>query len=1215
MEASERQSNDATTADETPLEPVDVDHSTGSTTEPPKQQHDGGSVSVVSGMTDPASLEGQHMHLAEHQSLLQPMLVDVPKQVILPDENDVEEVASDTPETTEPLIVTTTPPSGDTGCTVSMSAMPDPPPALQVEASGPGPHTNSAEGAAAATAAAATAEAASEDGLDDYIRSPEVQNAIVERSPGGRYVRFMEKLGSGASKDVYRAYDTQEGIEVAWNVVNLSGVPKMERNRIVNEVRLLERLHHHNIISFHGSWVNRERQEVNFVTEILSSGTLKSFINKVQVIRWKIAKRWGFQILKGLEYLHSQDPPVIHRDLKCESIFINGTSGDLRIGDLGLSTVHRNGRVLSVLGTPEFMAPDMYEEHSYDEKVDIYAFGMCMLEIFTQEIPYSECNNPAQIYKKVSNGEPPEVLTRIQSHHAREFVKLCLGYKDENGKYVRPSASELLKHPFLDKRQNDDDEVVVEPPLRERAITEAAGESASTAPTSTPAVKRTPSANGASHQQQANQAIPSPAPPIRKRGPSMNSLDDEDGDQFEDMPQSETNMRKVKVMMGRGQEWKEEEDEPRVEDSVRSVDGSVMSSDTQTKNSATQASIQGEKVPTVTPGVTPQHSPPAKQHYLVAAAVIENEGPNVRPYADDILKLVVTLPVDGQTQNVQFDFHLVEDDPVQVAKEMVKELGIPQAAVLEISETISGLARAARMKQDKYTMRMRSAQNHMQPQHGQHGVAQPQHGVAQPQQVQGQGQMYDGPQEIPQNMSGQSPVPDYAAATTMPSAPQPHGIPEPGVPTQNQPGAQQPVYVQAAPYGQPYLPNDGQLQQQQQQVHPQVVQHQPPPHHAIHHQQIAPNLVVPGQQPHMQGHHLLPTQSQGIAPRQAAQSSPPMSQPAHAGQQAPVAQAPVAHTPAPALDQNVAGPVQGQASAPQRAAAPASTGQFSQTAATAQGQPSMPREGCGLPPAPPHTRNPPRQANSNPEINAPVASGLGNRAVSTGSSAILSSSSEPHVPRQIVNGDSGSSSFYDDESDSDDEGLSEELRKLDEDYQKNLQRANRVFHNRMDNLQRSQVEREAQHQKNLEKHEKERAEFEKRRAQEEEQQHKRMEQLQREWDERRQTLAQHKRKHHGHGHGPNGTKLLSRQVQGNGSHPKVENPEPPVAPSQPGHMRSALANPASVNQTQSQQQQPGHTRSVSSLSAARDSGQSTSLPTTTDHWQPQAQPQTGSSGR
>ena len=52
------------------------------------------------------------------------------------------------------------------------------------------------------------------------------------------------------------------------------------------------------------------------------------------------------------------------------------------------------------IGTPEFMAPEMYEE-SYDEKVDVYAFGMCLLEMATGEYPYMECTNPAQIYRKV----------------------------------------------------------------------------------------------------------------------------------------------------------------------------------------------------------------------------------------------------------------------------------------------------------------------------------------------------------------------------------------------------------------------------------------------------------------------------------------------------------------------------------------------------------------------------------------------------------------------------------------------------------------------------------------------------------------------------------------------------------------------------------------------------------------------------------------------
>ena len=54
------------------------------------------------------------------------------------------------------------------------------------------------------------------------------------------------------------------------------------------------------------------------------------------------------------------------------------------------------------VGTPEFMAPEMYEE-KYDESVDVYAFGMCMLEMATGEYPYMECDNPAQIFRRVTS--------------------------------------------------------------------------------------------------------------------------------------------------------------------------------------------------------------------------------------------------------------------------------------------------------------------------------------------------------------------------------------------------------------------------------------------------------------------------------------------------------------------------------------------------------------------------------------------------------------------------------------------------------------------------------------------------------------------------------------------------------------------------------------------------------------------------------------------
>lgn len=55
----------------------------------------------------------------------------------------------------------------------------------------------------------------------------------------------------------------------------------------------------------------------------------------------EVLKRWAWQVLQGLVYLHGHNPPIIHRDLKCDNIFVNGTSGVVKIGDLGLVTLCR----------------------------------------------------------------------------------------------------------------------------------------------------------------------------------------------------------------------------------------------------------------------------------------------------------------------------------------------------------------------------------------------------------------------------------------------------------------------------------------------------------------------------------------------------------------------------------------------------------------------------------------------------------------------------------------------------------------------------------------------------------------------------------------------------------------------------------------------------------------------------------------------------------
>ncbi|KAL0450925.1 UNVERIFIED_CONTAM: putative serine/threonine-protein kinase WNK5 [Sesamum latifolium] len=268
----------------------------------------------------------------------------------------------------------------------------------------------------------------------------------VEMDPSERYGRFKDVLGKGAMKTVYRAFDELLGMEVAWNQVKLNdvfGSPE-ELQRLYSEVHLLKSLNHDSIMRSRASWIDVERRTFNFITEMFTSGTLREYRKKYKRVNIRAIKDWARQILEGLDYLHSHDPPVIHRDLKCDNIFVNGHLGQVKIGDLGLAAILRGtSHAHSVIGTPEFMAPELYEEE-YDELVDIYSFGMCVLEMLTSEYPYSECSNPAQIYKKVTSGKLPEAFYRIKDVEARRFVGRCLE-KAAN----RPSARELLMDPFL----------------------------------------------------------------------------------------------------------------------------------------------------------------------------------------------------------------------------------------------------------------------------------------------------------------------------------------------------------------------------------------------------------------------------------------------------------------------------------------------------------------------------------------------------------------------------------------------------------------------------------------------------------------------------------------------------------------------------------------------------------------------------------------------
>ncbi|XP_066357096.1 probable serine/threonine-protein kinase WNK9 [Miscanthus floridulus] len=276
----------------------------------------------------------------------------------------------------------------------------------------------------------------------------EEEEGFVEKDPTGRFIRYDEIIGSGAVKIVYRAFDKLEGVEVAWSQSRINDsvmVCSLKTDQLNTEIQLLRTFRHKNIVKLFASWIDEDKGIVNIITEYFTSGSLRQYRTKHKKVDMKAVRRWAIQILTGLEYLHSQNPAIVHRDLKCDNIFINGNHGKVKIGDFGLATFMQQRKTQSIKGTLEFMAPELYTGN-YNELVDIYAFGMCMLELVTCEYPYSECQGIGHIFKNVSQGKKPAALYKVKDVEVRSFIENCLAPVDE-----RLSASELLKSSFLQK--------------------------------------------------------------------------------------------------------------------------------------------------------------------------------------------------------------------------------------------------------------------------------------------------------------------------------------------------------------------------------------------------------------------------------------------------------------------------------------------------------------------------------------------------------------------------------------------------------------------------------------------------------------------------------------------------------------------------------------------------------------------------------------------
>eukprot|EP00927_Polykrikos_kofoidii_P032789 TRINITY_DN2781_c0_g2_i1.p1 TRINITY_DN2781_c0_g2~~TRINITY_DN2781_c0_g2_i1.p1 ORF type:complete len:427 (-),score=74.69 TRINITY_DN2781_c0_g2_i1:188-1426(-) len=209
---------------------------------------------------------------------------------------------------------------------------------------------------------------------------------------------FGSQLGAGGSAQVYRG--SWNGQEVA--IKKISGVAHLEE--MTKEINAMRRLRHPRLVRFMGACIQPPLLLV--VTELVSGGSLHDRIFGQMRTNFSPMQRHtiALQMVEGIGFLHSNR--VVHRDLKSMNILLDGNF-HAKICDFGLAqqmeATHIVRRLEGEGGSPRYMAPECYDamHGKLTEKVDIWAMGCILIEMFAGVLPYSDCTSMAQLSARI----------------------------------------------------------------------------------------------------------------------------------------------------------------------------------------------------------------------------------------------------------------------------------------------------------------------------------------------------------------------------------------------------------------------------------------------------------------------------------------------------------------------------------------------------------------------------------------------------------------------------------------------------------------------------------------------------------------------------------------------------------------------------------------------------------------------------------------------
>eukprot|EP00927_Polykrikos_kofoidii_P074548 TRINITY_DN70549_c0_g1_i1.p1 TRINITY_DN70549_c0_g1~~TRINITY_DN70549_c0_g1_i1.p1 ORF type:complete len:644 (+),score=69.05 TRINITY_DN70549_c0_g1_i1:176-2107(+) len=254
-----------------------------------------------------------------------------------------------------------------------------------------------------------------------------------------------ELIGRGSLGIVWKALDRRTGKLMAVKEIHLDGRDKSDdrlRSSLQNEVDLYKDFEHPNIVSYLGNDYTNGRLYIYL--EFMAGGSLAQVLSQFGPLDEPLVARYTRQVLLGLEYLHTRDPCVLHRDIKGANILV-GLDRTVKLSDFGCSKRSHGTDAHTMRGSILWMAPEVMQQSVYGRKADIWSVGCVIIEMCTGTPPWGSFDNCfAAMVRIAMSNETPQLPSHL-SDQGREFASRCLCRSPGE----RADASCLLAHPFI----------------------------------------------------------------------------------------------------------------------------------------------------------------------------------------------------------------------------------------------------------------------------------------------------------------------------------------------------------------------------------------------------------------------------------------------------------------------------------------------------------------------------------------------------------------------------------------------------------------------------------------------------------------------------------------------------------------------------------------------------------------------------------------------